>query len=244
MIYKQFAPHSYLSNYIDAFWEVIGGGEQLQKEHILPDGCVDLIFNTGENCETDKRSFRMESGKWYLVGTMTTFKEAFLNSTNKLIGVRFKPAAFSSFYNHFSLHEIANQTIEFPKSISPANHRTEQQPYLYLNEYFMKRLTNQKHNLTAIIEDLQIAQGKMSIGTLAKRNYTTVRQLERYFRKYIRISPKEFANVTRFKFAYSEIKHNREGKSLLDIAFDSGYYDHAHLANEIKRYTGLTPSEL
>ena len=28
------------------------------------------------------------------------------------------------------------------------------------------------------------------------------------------------------------------------IAFEHGYYDHSHLTNEIKRYTGVTPTQL
>jgi AraC-like DNA-binding protein len=67
--------------------------------------------------------------------------------------------------------------------------------------------------------------------------------LERNFKKNIGISPKEFVNILRFQFALEKIKDNQLGKSLQDIAFESGYYDHAHLSNEIKRYTGLSPSQ-
>ncbi|QNL48721.1 AraC family transcriptional regulator [Olivibacter sp. SDN3] len=45
------------------------------------------------------------------------------------------------------------------------------------------------------------------------------------------------------RLALSKIKRNKGQKNLLDIAFDCGYYDHAHLSNEIKRYTGLAPSQ-
>ncbi len=244
MIYNQVRPHPHLADYIDAFWTVKGVGEQLKKEPILPDGCVDLIFNLGEDCRTANRTFIMQSGKSYLAGTMTAFKDTFLNSTNKLIGVRFKPAAFSSFYKYLSLEEITDKTIEFEKSISPDIHKIEQHADLYLNEYFLNRLTNQKHNLSAVIKDIQAANGQISIDALAKVNCTTVRQLERYFKKHIGITPKEFANIIRFQFAFSKIKHNEQRKSLLDIAFDTGYYDHAHLSNAIKRYTGLAPSQL
>jgi len=243
MIYNQIKPHPALADYIDAFWTAEGVGEQLKKERVLPDGCVDLIFNLGENCKTDNRTFTMQSGKFYLVGTMTAFKDTFLNSTNKLIGVRFKPSAFSSFYNYVSLNEITDQTIEFGESLSPDIHKIEQHSVLYLNEYFLNRLTNQKNNLSAVIKDIQSVNGQISIHTLAKRNYTTVRQLERSFKKHIGVSPKEFADIVRFRFAFSKIRHNVQRKSLLDIAFDSGYYDHAHLSNTIKRYTGFTPSQ-
>ena len=33
-------------------------------------------------------------------------------------------------------------------------------------------------------------------------------------------------------------------ESLLRMAYDLGYYDHAHLTNEFKKYAGILPSEL
>lgn len=243
MIYNQVKPHPDLADFIDAFWIVEGVEKQCDKEVILPDGCVDLIFNLGEDCRTDNGTLTMHSEKTYLVGTMTTFKETFLSASNKLVGIRFKPAAFSAFYKYVSLNEITDKTIEFERSISPDIHKIEQCPIPYLNAYFLNRLSKPKHSLSAVIKDVQTANGQISIDTLAKRNHTTVRQLERSFKKHIGISPKEFANIVRFKATLSKIKHNKQQESLLDIAFDCGYYDHAHLTNEIKRYTGIAPSQ-
>jgi AraC-like DNA-binding protein len=68
--------------------------------------------------------------------------------------------------------------------------------------------------------------------------------LERNFKTHIGIAPKEYSNIVRFQNALAKIKNSDQGKSLLDIAFECGYYDHSHLTNEIKRNTGLTPSQL
>ncbi len=84
----------------------------------------------------------------------------------------------------------------------------------------------------------------MSIDELSKRNFTTVRQLERNFKKHIGLSPKEYSNIIRFQNALSIIKNSSENRSLLDIAFECGYYDHSHLTNEIRRNTGISPSLL
>ena len=51
MIYNQSKPHSDLAKYIDAYWTVKGDKKELTAEKILPDGCVDLIFNLGEQIE-------------------------------------------------------------------------------------------------------------------------------------------------------------------------------------------------
>ena len=79
---------------------------------------------------------------------------------------------------------------------------------------------------------------------LSKQNFTSVRQLERNFKKFIGLSPKEYANIIRFQYALGLIKNSEKKRSLLEIAFECGYYDHSHLTNEIKRNTGLAPSQL
>jgi AraC-like DNA-binding protein len=58
------------------------------------------------------------------------------------------------------------------------------------------------------------------------------------------ISPKEYINFVRYQFALQQIKQNNSQKSLLDIAIETGFYDHSHLTNEIKKYSGLLPSQL
>ncbi|MDO7742533.1 MAG: helix-turn-helix domain-containing protein, partial [Pedobacter sp.] len=67
---------------------------------------------------------------------------------------------------------------------------------------------------------------------------------ERHFKFHVGISPKEFANLTRYQFASESISKNSTQSTLLQIALEHGYYDHAHLTNEIKKYTGVTPSSL
>jgi len=36
----------------------------------------------------------------------------------------------------------------------------------------------------------------------------------------------------------------REGRSILDVVFETGYYDQAHLTRSLKHFVGLTPSEI
>jgi len=242
MIYKQIKPHPELTEYIDAFWVVEGVTKQVKATSILPDGCVDLIFNLGDDCKTDNGI--LENGKTYLVGTMTTSQESFLSTQHKLMGVRFKPAAFPYFYKYTSLDQVVNQIIDFEKELSPHINKLQQYSFSYLNSYFLNRFNNQKNYLFPVINDIRMSMGQISIDELAKRNFVTVRQLERNFKKFIGISPKEFANILRFEFTLEKIKNNPQRKNLQEIAFECGYYDHSHLSNEIKRYTKLSPSQL
>lgn len=244
MIYKQVKPHPALADYIDAFWTTTGDGKKTVSEKILPDGCVDIILNLGHDCKTDNGIFDIKSGKTYLVGTMKHFKIVEVTPDTKLLGIRFKPAAFSSFYEFTSLHTLTDTTIEFEKELAPDLKQTISNGPAYLNQFFLNRFTHPKHILLTIITDIKNCKGQISVSELAMRHFTTTKQLERHFKQYVGTSPKEFINLVRFQFVLPIIRNKASEKSLLEIAFQHGYYDHSHLANEIKRYTGVAPTQL
>ena len=244
MIHKQVIPHHALANCIDCFWSIEGEGAAMHTERIFPDGSPGLVLNVGEKCITDNGRVTMQSGSVYLVGAMTSYKETYLNKKHHLIGVCFKPGAFARFYNYMPLAEIAEQTVELEKALAPDTSKMQELSFAELNAFFLKRLNTPKQDLSSIVKCIKAAKGQITVDALAKKNHTTARQLERNFHKHIGITPKEFINITRFQNALSEITNKMNQKSFLNIAIEHGYYDHAHLTNDVKRYTGLPPSEL
>lgn len=244
MDYLEIKPHKDLEPFIHSYWELKGNEHVCQWERIIPDGCAGLVMNLSDTCLTENGKVSMEFGKTYVVGAMTSFKDSLIDSNTHLIGVCLKPATFSNFYKYAPQNELTNNTVEFEKSNSFKVDKIIQDPSFYLNQFFTDRIKSKKKVLQSIINDIHSSNGQLSIYELSKRNFTTVRQLERNFKTHIGISPKEYSNIIRFQNALSIIKNSSENRSLLDIAFECGYYDHSHLANEIKRKTGLSPSQL
>lgn len=175
---------------------------------------------------------------------MTSFKDSFIDNDTHLLGVCLKPATFANFYNYASQNELTNDTIEFEKSNSFNVDKIFDNPFDYLSQFFSDRIKAKNIPLQSVINDIHSTNGQISIHELSKRNFTTVRQLERNFKKFVGLSPKEYSNIIRFQNALTIIKNSDENRSFLDIAFECGYYDHSHLTNEIKRNTGLSPSQL
>ncbi|AXY73478.1 AraC family transcriptional regulator [Paraflavitalea soli] len=244
MIFKQAKPHHALAAYIDSFWSIAGAGTELHTERIFPDGSPGMVLNLGEKCTTDNGLVTMQPGSTYLVGAMTSYKETYLNEKHHLMGVCFKPGAFSQFYDHLSLAAITEQTVELEKTLAPDTSKMQELSFAELNTFFIKRFKAPDSNLSTIAQSVKTIKGQITVDALAKQHHTTPRQLERSFHKHIGITPKEFINITRFQQAFSEITHNKKHKSLFNIAIEHGYYDHAHLTNDVKRYTGLPPSAL
>ncbi|MFD2582530.1 DUF6597 domain-containing transcriptional factor [Pedobacter vanadiisoli] len=244
MQYIKVKPKKELEPFIHFYWELRGNKLETQLERVYPDGCPGILMNLGSVCLTDNGSVGMEFGKTYVVGAMNSFKDTFINNDTHLLGVCLKPATFSNFYSYASQNELINETIEFEKANSFNVNKILTDPYNYFDHFFSERIKSKSIQLQSVIDDIYYNKGQMCICELAKRNFTTTRQLERNFKKHIGLSPKEYSNIIRFQNAMSIIKKPNQNRSLLDIAFECGYYDHSHLTNEIKRNTGLSPSLL
>lgn len=186
----------------------------------------------------------MDFAKTYVAGAMTSFKDSFIHANTHLVGICLKPGAFSNFYRYVSQHELRDKTIQLDNKHSFDIAKLIKNPVCYLNEFFSSRLQNRNGLLQSVIDSIHQSNGQLSINEMAKRNFITVRWLERHFKMHIGVTPKEYSNIVRFQNALSKIKNASCGKSLSDVALECGYYDQAHLTNEIKRNTGLAPSQL
>jgi AraC-like DNA-binding protein len=242
--YKKIKPYRELEPFIHFYWELKGKDSERQLERVFPDGCAGIVMNLGNTCLTDNGSFSMEFGKTYVVGAMNSFKDSFIDSDTHLLGACLKPATFYNFYSYASQDELTNDTIEFEKPNSFNLDKVFDNPFNYFDHFFSERIKSKNNQLESVINDIHLTNGQISIYELSKRNFTTVRQLERNFKKLIGFSPKEYSNIIRFQNALRIMKNSNQKRSLLDIAFECGYHDHSHLSNEIKRNTGLSPSIL
>jgi AraC-like DNA-binding protein len=244
MKYSEAVPHPALSKYVDAYWIATGSSKTFTVEKILPDGCVDIIFNVGNDCYTDNGALLMKNNKAYLVGTMTRFKETEMDSSTRLLGIRFKPGSFLAFFNYSPLCEVANRTVEMDARLCLNTNMLIKSPFEFLDKFLFRNLKSPNEYLLEQVQTIQKSKGQVKIDELASMHFTTVRQLERNFKHYLGITPKEFVNLVRYQNVKAAIEKRKPGQSLLSIAFDFGYYDHAHLTNEFTQYNGCAPSAI
>lgn len=211
---------------------------------LLPDGTVTLILNLGERFYSDHYPEWIHSGGIFLVGTMLQADEQVLCGESRLFGIQFRPGAFTHFYRYESMDCSANRVEEFSRKIFPDLKKLIRYFVPYLDQFYLDRLSVPRHSLLPMLAEIKQSGGQVKLNVLAKRYFTTERQLERQFRQQIGVSPKEFLNLTRFKCAFGKIQHNPKHRSLADIAWECGYYDHAHLTRDFKRYAGVAPTGL
>lgn len=184
MAYTEYRPHPALAPYIDAYWQVIGDNMPMAVETILPDGCVDIIMNLGDDELPDPDGFFMKNEQSYLVGTMSRAIETTVSPQSHLIGVRFRPAGFAAFYQYESMHAFTDQTAEFDKSLAPDLRKSHVGPKDALDLFFLRRLQPESQPLIPIIAEIESKNGLIDVVTLARNHCITVRQLQRAFKEH------------------------------------------------------------
>jgi AraC-like DNA-binding protein len=226
--YREYPPHPALRSYIDAYWTVrISGDSHPYQHRVLPDCCTDIIYHQEVS---------------NLVGTMTTFKDTVQTPGSFTIGIRFKPGAISAFY-HLDLNEVTNLAVPYQdKQLAEIVKRGKDLPWK-LDGYFLNKLTIQHPPISAIIDDISAFKGQLSVADLIGRHAMSERKLERLFKLHTGVSVKGMIKLVRFTNALNTIR-GKSTESLTHIAHTAGYYDQAHLCNEVKAYTGLTPAQL
>jgi Helix-turn-helix domain len=68
-----------------------------------------------------------------------------------------------------------------------------------------------------------------------------IRSLQHRFLRATGLTQKTIRQIERARSAVSLLER---GTSILDTAFDLGYYDQAHLTNSLKRFFGRTPAQI
>jgi AraC-like DNA-binding protein len=92
------------------------------------------------------------------------------------------------------------------------------------------------------VAQIESSGGRVDVGSLARELGHSHKHLIALFHDQVGIPPKLLARLIRFERAMREA---RSGARIgwADLALAHGYFDQAHLARDVMRFTGLTPTE-
>src|SRR5690606_4158345 len=84
-------------------------------------------------------------------------------------------------------------------------------------------------------------RGNISVKELAATLRICTRTLERRFLREMGISPKAFCKVRQFYYAFRQLVLTN--KSVIDVAYEAGYYDQSHFLHHFQKICGLSPGK-
>ena len=256
MNYQTFQPHSDLESLVKCYWTLeVPAQKDSQKQRIIPDGCIELIFILGDDIKriTSGDRFIIQP-RAFILGQITepfyVEPEGYVNS----FAVRFYPCGFANFVS-MHIKKLANKETpiellfgekpskELKLKILQANDTDKR---IKIIEDFMLDILKDQAAIDNIVKStidaLFSTRGSTSINSILKDELYKRRQLERKFFKQVGMSPKQLGKVIRLQTALKMLLNHRSG-NLTKIAYESDYYDQAHFIKDFKKFTGTTPKQ-
>jgi AraC-like DNA-binding protein len=131
-----------------------------------------------------------------------------------------------------------SESTLFENSLSEA--LTDLQRVQLVEQFFLSRINIGRvdKQILSAVDVITKRKGNIRIKELAADFSISQRSLETRFSCIVGTTPKKFASIVRFNYI---VKHYRSAESIEKLIYDTGFYDQAHLINEVKSITGQSP---
>ncbi len=256
MDYNISGPSEFLSRYVKHYWSmehcIPAGSEHIQR--IVPSGLFELVFYLGDKPQTADRQ-KAISDNIVITGQLKGYHDLKITGKLSLFAIYFLPHGLSMLLD-LPIKEIFNQCVPLRFIIKDTVNKLEDElsaaatfeKKIAIAEKFLTsqiRKSEKKYKYDRIrhaINRINQAKGVFEINRLASESFYSRKQFERTFAEFVGTSPKQFLKIVRFQHAIFGKSQNPE-LSLTEIAYQCGYFDQAHMINDFKTLSGLTPGD-
>lgn len=249
-----FLPPDSLAPYI-AFYGIFDLEEGFYEPYVAPPlglcGFI-LSFNSIIDATTNGKLFM--KGQHCATGQITAPMVGSVRGGEKIVMVFIQPCGLYQLFGidmseltntSMLLHDLlgndkANEFIEQLKSADDHAAIIET-----LNTFFLSYLPGLEIDpkVQQAIDYIHEHKGNVAINDIERNCFITQRSLERYFRIYIGLSPKDYAKIFRFKCLMNYIQEH-PGVNWNTLCEDNGYYDQTHLTRYFTRFLRIKPTEM
>ncbi|MEU4625123.1 helix-turn-helix domain-containing protein [Actinoplanes sp. NPDC023801] len=228
--YREWAPPASLTGAVVCLWHRTETGTSAPAL-VLPDGCVDLIWESGRGA--------------FVAGPDTGPMPGTTGPAKTLLGVRLRPAAGGPVLG-LPLDELCNQRVDLSELSPVAARRLDGalppgealRRLLAVTGEFAEERPPDPALLTAV---RLLHDPRARVHELGARLDIGDRQLRRRFAAAVGYGPKMLHRVLRFR-RFLTLLESPGG--LGELAVRAGYADQAHLSRETAQLAGLPPAAL
>ena len=153
----------------------------------------------------------------------------------------------------FPVNELNNLTIETDALWNNEVHDIREtilntpgikQKFNIIENYFLQKVDQkQEPNLLIkyAVDQLLHAPAVWTIDKLTRKVGVTQKHLISLFKKYVGLSPKQFARISKFQKVI-QLAEKQQQIEWTPIAYECGYYDQSHFIKEFQAFSGINPS--
>ncbi len=251
--YQEFLPHTVLQDSVKRFWMMEREyTPENPYEEVIPDACIELMFNFGVPYVQVNDSSRRELPPVFLIGLQNQPLVFQCSGVVKIVAVRFFAWGALPFL-HIQAQVGGTTSVELDdewraviQQVGAKVQADQYQEAIECIEDFLisKRLTTlfDPRQVQAAAKLLYHTKGQFRVAELADYCNLSVRQLQRQFDDTVGVSPKTLARTIRFEEIRNRLMFEPDA-NLTDLAYEFGYNDQAHFINDFKAFTNKTPGE-
>lgn len=253
MNYQTFEPGPGLASLIKCYWTLESPKEETpEKQTIVPDGCMEMIFHYGDLYRQYKEDgTSIIQPKCFVIGQLTRPLEIEPTGETGIFSVRFHPHGFLPFTT-IPIHELENTAVSLTQLFGNnaqevaqpvLNARTTAERIKQVETFLLRRLTDSKtidRIVKLTVETIITANGQLSVHELSKHTEISRRQLERKFAAAIGLSPKQLSKTIRLQ-ATLKMLVSKNFTSFTALAHHGEYYDRPTLTRTLRSSQGLPP---
>jgi AraC-like DNA-binding protein len=253
MEYKEYAPCHQLAKYIECYWFAYSDKPPFrEKESLIPDGTIELIFNFGDSYAQISGDRKIEIKGSHVIGIRK--ESLIISQTTKqnLFCIRFKLGGIYPFFKipvhlfangFFQLQELfGNEFAELEERLYEAADNSQR--IVLVEYYLLKKLHYKLDDYLFVGKCYQaiFSSNAIKVNDLVSRFNTNYKTLERKFFNVLGLSPSELIKIKRFNNAVL-LMYACKYDSLTSIGYECGYFDQAHFIRDFKQLTGYSPKE-
>jgi AraC-like DNA-binding protein len=229
MSYREHAPGAALEPWLECLWE--RRGEAGPPVRVLPDGCIDIVWSSGSGAQ--------------VVGANTTAFIVPVHADTHVVGARMLPGCAPALLG-IAAEGVLDARVAIAELLGDAGARLEQSldgaadPVATLRTLltgFAPRASAPDPLVREAATRLE--HRDIAIAGLARELAVSERALRRRVTASVGYGPRRLARVLRLRRA---LEAARAGDGLARAAFDAGYADQAHFANDCRALAGAPPS--
>lgn len=256
MVYRTYIPRPPLSDFVEMFWFYGGYAPPHAKEHVLPNGSMDLIVNLRD--DDGLRAYERQDvdrprslGGCVVLGARPGFAIVDTAGQAPSMGVHFKPGGAFPFLG-LPAGELRDSYVPLEALWGVAadelrdrllDAETLESKFRLLEEALLARAIRplERHPAVSIaLEDLRSVPHARTISEVIERTGLSRKRFIKLFRDEVGQTPKLFSRIRRLQEALRIIESGRR-VDWAELALMCGYFDQAHFIHDFHEFSGLSP---
>jgi AraC-like DNA-binding protein len=254
MFRRTHIPRPPLSDFVEMLWQYDGPDPPHARERCLPTGTVEIVVSLRDDARTyDRRNAYRPRGFCgpLVCGAHSGFFVVDTADQASTMGVHFRPGGAFPFVGPAGELRDALVPLEALWGADAAQLRdrlldatTAEARFRVLEQALLARATKPlgRHSAVAFaLEQFRSVPQRLTVSEAARRSGLSQRRFIRAFDEEVGLTLKLFCRIQRFQRVLWLVQ-DRQGVEWADVALECGYVDQAHLINDFRAFSGVTPT--